>query len=169
VAKIPADAFDLYYALGPARSYQAVAEKYRVSKKAVVNRAKREGWQKRLLAIEEKARATSDEKKRESVEAMNERQLQQARFLQAKAINALKDMPVDSVLAAVRALEVGARQERLIYGEPSERTSLSVEDVIKREYERWMVTPPANDSTDTEKEKEDHDGDNEGAAGNGLQ
>jgi hypothetical protein len=29
-------------------------------------------------------------------------------------------------------------------GEPSDRTAVSVEDVIKREYERWLI-PDGND------------------------
>ncbi len=35
--KIPQDSFDFYVALGPGRSYQAVAEHYHVSKRAVVS------------------------------------------------------------------------------------------------------------------------------------
>ena len=50
--KIPTDAFDYYFSLGPSRSYQAVAEKYGASKRAVVGVAKRENWQKRLLEVE---------------------------------------------------------------------------------------------------------------------
>ena len=33
--KIPPDAFDFYFSLGPPRSYQAVADKYGVTKRAV--------------------------------------------------------------------------------------------------------------------------------------
>ena len=33
-------------------------------------------------------------------------------------------------------------------GEPSDRTAISVEDTIKREYERWMVVE--DDQADTE-------------------
>ena len=49
-------------------------------------------------------------------------------------------------MEAVRALDVSIRQERLIRGEPSERTALQVEEVIKRQYERWMVE--AGDAAD---------------------
>ncbi len=48
--KIPPDAFDFYFSPGPPRSYQAVADKYGVTKRAVTNLAGREDWQRRLAA-----------------------------------------------------------------------------------------------------------------------
>ncbi len=38
----------------------------------------------------------------------------------------------------VRALEMSIKQERTIRGEPSDRTAVSIEEVIKREYSQWM-------------------------------
>ena len=40
----------LDFSLGPGRSYQAVADRYGVSKRAVTALAKRENWQARLAA-----------------------------------------------------------------------------------------------------------------------
>ena len=57
---IPTDAFDFYFSLGPGLSYQAVADRYDCSKRAVTSKAKREDWQQRLLSIEAKARDSSD-------------------------------------------------------------------------------------------------------------
>src|SRR5206468_8715132 len=74
--KIPTDAFDFYFSLGPARSYQAVADKYQVSKRAVVGVAKREDWQRRLSEVEAKAREAGDKKKSESLAASKEHHLQ---------------------------------------------------------------------------------------------
>jgi hypothetical protein len=51
--------------------------------------------------------------------------------LQAKAI----DTPAD----ATRAIQVAVREWRLALGEPRDRTALTVEETIRREYERWMV------------------------------
>ncbi len=45
----------------------------------------------------------------------------------------------------MRALDLAIRQERLIRGEPSDRTAISVEDVVRREYERWMVPGGGDD------------------------
>jgi hypothetical protein len=150
--KLPPDAFDLYFSLGPGRSYQAVAERYGVTKRAVTNLAKREDWQGRLARIEAEARERADQKKVDAREAMNERHLQSARFLQGKALAALREMPLDKPLAAVKALDVGIRQERLILGEPSERTAVSLEDTIRREYERWMTSAGEAEADDGETE-----------------
>ena len=70
---------------------------------------------------------------------MNERHVQSAMFLHGKALRELREMPLSKSGPAVKALDVGLRYERLIRGEPSERTAVSIEDTIKREYERWMV------------------------------
>ncbi len=153
--KIPPDAFDYYFALGPGRSYQAVAVKYNVTKRAVLDIAKREKWQERLDEIHRKARENATEKALESLEQMNERHLSTLKVIQSKALAALRAMPLNSALAAVRALDLSIRQERTIRGEPSDRTAVSVEDTIKREYERWMLTSDKN--TDPSEEAEDVD------------
>ncbi len=46
--------------LGPGRSYQQVADRYGVTKRAVTALAKRESWQARLAEIEEKSRVRLD-------------------------------------------------------------------------------------------------------------
>jgi hypothetical protein len=40
---------------------------------------------------------------------------------------------------AVRALDLAIRHERLIRGEPSERTAVTTESVLKGQFERWMT------------------------------
>ncbi len=74
--KIPPEAFDFYFSLGPGRSYQTVAERFGVSKRAVTNLAKREDWQRRLVEIEAKAREEADKKNAQTLKAIHERQLQ---------------------------------------------------------------------------------------------
>jgi hypothetical protein len=150
--KIPPDAFYLYMSLGPKGSYEAVAEKYGVSKRAVTALAAKERWQERLQEIQKKAADATKEKVIESLEAMNERHLKALRAIQAKALDALRSVPLNTALAAVRALDLSIRQERTIRGEPSDRTAVSVEDVIRREYERWMVTPEKNTEAPEETE-----------------
>ena len=81
VNDIPSDAFKFYFSLGAERSYQSVAEKYQVSKRSVTSLAKREDWQQRILDLERKARAASDQKKLESLEERNERHLTALRFI----------------------------------------------------------------------------------------
>lgn len=146
--KLPKDAFDVYMSLGPGRSYKAVADHFGVSKRAVTSRATKEKWQERATEIETKARQGAEQRLVETLEDMNTRHLKSLRVVQARAVEALRGMPLQSAMEAVRALDLSIRQERLIRGEPSERTALQVEEVIKREYQRWMVE--GGDASDTE-------------------
>jgi hypothetical protein len=59
--KIPPDAFDFYFSLGPGRSYQAVAEEYGVTKRAVTKVTANERWQDQIAALERTARESSNE------------------------------------------------------------------------------------------------------------
>ena len=137
--KIPPDAFDHYFSLGIARSYRAVAAKYGVSKQSITKCAGRERWQERLAAIEEKARHSSTEQSLETLERMTQRHLQTLKVIQGKALQALKSMPLATAMEAVRALDMTIGKERLIRGEPSDRTAVSIEETIRKEYDRWLV------------------------------
>ena len=155
--KIPPDAFDFYFGLGPQRSYQAVAEKYQVTKRAVTSLAKRENWQKRLLEVETKAREAGDKKKVESLQAAKEQHLQALRLVLGKGIEALHQMAIRTPRDAITAIGLAVREIRVELGEPSERTAVSIEDTIKREYERWMVHDDAVPDVATEEEVDDDD------------
>jgi hypothetical protein len=143
--KIPPDAFNLYVGLGADRSYQAVAERYGVTKRAVTKLAARERWQDRVVELERKAREGAEQKALESLEAMNLRHLRSLKVVQGRALEALRSMPLSTAMEAVRSLDMAIRQERLIRGEPSDRTAVSVEEVVKREYRRWMKPEEAGD------------------------
>ena len=144
--KIPPDALEYYLALGSDRSYQKVADHYRVSKRAVTKHAARDCWQDKLIEFERKAREGAEKRALESLEGMNLRHLKSLKIIQGKALEALRSMPLATAMEAVRALEMAIRQERLIRGEPSERTAVSVEEVIRREYERWMTPEEESDA-----------------------
>jgi hypothetical protein len=144
--KIPADAFDFYVGLGVARSYQAIAKRYGATKGAVVAFAKREHWQERLAEIEAKVRKAGDERAAESLEEVRSRHLKAARAIQAKAIQALQTMSLSSAMEAVRALDLGVRTERLLIGEPSERTAVSIEELIKSEMRDLLVVAEDGES-----------------------
>ena len=137
--KIPPEAFDFYVSLGPSRSYEAVADRFSVSKRSVTRHALKDGWQERLRTIETKARESSDQKTQETLEAIRTRHLKGLRFLQAKALEVLKNASIETASDAARVLTTALKEERVIIGEPSERTAVTIEDVIKREYARWMV------------------------------
>lgn len=138
--KIPPDAFDVYLAMGPGRSYQAVASRYSVTKKSVTKRAIRDRWQERIQDIESKARERVTTKAVDTLEEMRSRHLKAFKALELKALEALRGMVLDSPADVIKALEVAVRNERIALGEPSERTAVSVEKVIEREYTRWLGT-----------------------------
>ena len=143
--KIPHDAFDFYFSLGSARSYGPVAERYGVSRRAVTKLAQRERWQERLEKIESEARSSADKKKSETLEAHKERHLQALRLVLGKGIEALRAMAITSPMDAVRAIGLAVREIRVEIGEPSDRTAVSIEEVIRREYERWMLPAEASE------------------------
>jgi len=151
--KIPDDAFETYVAMGAGRSYQALAEKLKVDKRSIVRHAAKEKWTERLSKIQEKARAETDKKLVSDLQAVRERQLQQARFLQGYALKALKDLPPEKALkAAASALSVGWRQEMLILGEPTDRQATSVEEITKRELDTLLLPDDAPDEWDDAEE-----------------
>ena len=148
--KIPADAFEFYAALGPERSYLKVAQHYGVTKRAVTKRAAQEDWAQRMAEVEERVRAESEDNAVELLREMNARHLKIAKALQGKALNALKSLPIDKAADVIRALELGVKQERLIQGEPSERSEMSVEEVTRREMQRWLVLEGGGDARESE-------------------
>ena len=137
--KIPTNAFEVYFSMGPGRSYEALADRFQVSKQAITKLATKERWQERVAEIEQRAQADSRENAVDLLKEMNERHLRVLRAIQAKALEALKEKALRSGMDAVRALELSMRQERLIRGEPSERTEMSVEEVTRRELQRWLT------------------------------
>ena len=137
--KLPLNAYSFYLSLGQARSYEAVARQYQVSKRAVTNLAVKDGWQKKVAAADEQARAKAAEKAQETIEEMNERHLKTAQLIQKVALESLRQTTLSDAMDAVRALCMAVRDERLIRGEPTDRSAVNVEEIIRREYERWMV------------------------------
>jgi len=148
--KIPTNAFDVYFAMGPGRSYDAMAERFRVSKQAITKTATKERWQERVAEIEQRVQADSKEKAVDVLKEMNERHLRVLRAIQAKALETLREKPLRTGMDAVRALELSIRHERLVRGEPSERTEMSVEEVTRREVNRWMTVVDEEEEGDAE-------------------
>ena len=157
--KIGDDAFDVYFGLGPGRSHQAVADHYGTTKRAVTKVAVREDWAERLRKIELDAQEKSDARLADAAatrreELANQTEEAKARHLKSlkavyfRAVAALQKYPMTSAAEAVRAMEMVIRLERLIIGEPSERSVLSVEEVIKHEYENWLTKDENSEEQD---------------------
>ena len=137
--KIPEDAFDRYVSLGAARSYQVLADEYGVSKRAVTKRAAAEDWAQRLDRIEADARQQSDKKLAESLGEMRGRHLTTIRAMQSRAVSALQKYPLTSGMEAMKAAEMAIKLERLVAGESTDNTALTVEEICRREYATLMV------------------------------
>jgi hypothetical protein len=157
--RVPHDAFDFYFALGPSRSYEQVASRFGFSKRAIVKVAARERWQARIEQVEAEARVKADRKKSETLEVEKEHHLQALRLVLGKGIEALRAMAITEPMDAVRAIGLAVREIRVELGEPSDRTAVSIEDVIKREYERWMTAarpePERNEGTPEQNDVDD--------------
>ena len=148
--RLPPDAFAYYLGLGVGRSYQAVAEHFGVTKTAVVNLAAREDWPEKLRQVEKRVGDAAAKKAEESIEQMNDRHLRSLKAIQGKALEALRSLALDNAMDAVRALDLAIRQERVVRGEPGDRATIEVGDVIRREYERWLA-PVEDDAPEEER------------------
>jgi transposase len=137
--KLPGDAFEYYFALGPARSYRAVADHFGCSKTTVGNTATRENWAGRIAERERKAQEKVEERAIETLADVRSRHLKMVRTVEAKALEGLRQLPLETGMECVRALDMALKAERLILGEPTERHATDIEAIIKREHERWLV------------------------------
>ena len=114
--RIPATAFEQYVALGDGRSYQALSERIHISKRSIVKRASREGWQQKLQSLEQRAQEDALRRLGEDAAAIRERHLKAMRVVQAKALETLKTKPLETAMDAVRALALAQREERELVG-----------------------------------------------------
>lgn len=143
--KIPEDAFERYVALGERRSYQVLALDLGVSKRAVSKCAAREKWTERLTKIERTARERSDQKITETIEQMRERHIVTVKIIHARALTGLKQFPIDNAMDAVRAAELAIKLERLVKGDSTERSEMTIEEITKRELRAWLIPPKASE------------------------
>lgn len=147
---IPSDAFDYYVALGPKRSYEIVAKHYSVSKRGVTKRASSENWTDRLAVIEREVQERTDARLANELEDTRVRHTKMVRAMQARALKGMQQFPLNTGMEAVRAAEMSIKLERLLMGEASDRTEVSVQETTKREMARWLVPKEAGgDEADT--------------------
>jgi len=139
VKKLPDEAFAFYLAQGAGRSHLGVARHFDVDKKTVTNRAIKENWKDRVAEHDRQRRAETEKRAGESVSAMDDRHLKVAGYIQGKAIETLKSMPLDSAMDAVKAYKLAAEMERMIRGRPNEQSVADLEKKIIAEHERWLV------------------------------
>lgn len=137
MGRIPSDAFERYVAMGADRSYSELARRLGVTKRAVTKRATKEQWQERLARIEEKARAHSDERLVEDLQAMNARHLKTLRALQAKALDGLRTLPMRTSADCTRALLASIKAERAV-AQPvgGKESGTTLEDMLLHAHRR---------------------------------
>jgi len=148
------DAFALYVAMGPTRSYRAVGEAMGLVTRTIEAHAAQRQWQARLARIEAQAARRTEEHLVDLIAEMNHRQADAGRRLQEQALAALeRQAKVETARDAIRGLEVGARLERTARGEPSDRHELSIADIIRAHHDRWLGA-----EDDEEEDEPDADG-----------
>ena len=156
--KLPADAFAYYLSLGVSRSYAKVAKHFGVAKRTVTTLATAEKWQERVTEAEAKARDSAAENYVDTIKEMNSKHLKVLSFMLAKGLEGMKAAPVDDFTAAVRAVTVAIDRERLVRGEATNRSE-SVEQLVKREYARYLVPVDDDGESDDTAEEETNAGD----------
>jgi stress response protein YsnF len=137
--KLTEDAFAYFVSLGSARRYKDVADHFKVSLRTVVTASKRENWPERLAKIERDAQANADLKLQETVEAMRLRHSKMLRAMATRAAKALQEYPLSTGMEGMKAAEMVIKLERLLAGEPTERTAMDIEKQIREEHERLLV------------------------------
>ena len=165
--KIPIDAFAFYVALGADRSYQLVAEHFKVSKRAVQKAANREDWAGRLEAIEKKTRELNDAKLADTMHDRDMRHRKMILAMASRAAKAIQEHTLDSCMDGIKAAEVAIKLERLIAGESSENTSVSIEKLTRDEMARFLTTDEQDDWGDDDvagDERTDEPSDDQGTS-----
>jgi hypothetical protein len=134
--KVPESAFETYVAMGPNRSYQALAKKLGVDKRSIVRMATKEMWASRLTTIQGEARRATDKKLVGELQAVREQQLREVRFLRAEALKAMKGLTPEKAVRIAAALNIAWKHELLLLGEPAEQTELP--ELLRNAHERWL-------------------------------
>ena len=123
------EAFNCYWELGAERSIERLHEALAREGKAPTTRtlyewSRRNHWQDRIGDLERKTRDAEDEARIATIREMQERQAREALLLQQKGAEWLAPVNAEEATpeAAIRAIVEGARLERLVRGEATERT-----------------------------------------------
>lgn len=136
---LPSEAFAYYVALGPQRNFQQVANHFDVHRRTVARTADREAWNERLEAIEKEAREAADKRMAKDIEEMHLRHRKMLTAMASRAARALQEFPLTSGMEGMKAAALVIKLERLLSGEPTERTSVDIEQLIRREHQELMV------------------------------
>ena len=138
--KLPDDAFSHFVGLGIRRNFQAVAERYGVTRQAVAKRAHREFWVARATEIDAAAQLITKEQLLRARMALFERLATLWAVAQTKAIEALRDKSFRHGLDAVRALDLAnSGLSRMLYMQETARLDLAAVNAENTERARVGV------------------------------
>lgn len=140
--KLPPDAFAYFASLGPARTHKLVADHYGVAARTVQRAADRENWNERIQAIEDEARKAVDAKLAGDLAEMYLRHRKLLTAMAARAATALRDYPLENGMDGIKAASMVIKLERLLAGEPTDRSAVDIEAITKREIRELLVIAP---------------------------
>lgn len=145
--KLPIEAMYYYVALGPKRSLRKVAQRFGVKESLVQKYALRERWIDEARILDQEAEAVGVSTRldlTEMIRDMEERHLAVIAAIQSKVEQKLRGVVgFKDAMDAVRAWEIAVKQERLLLGEPTERTE--VRKMIQEETTRWLEVVDVSD------------------------
>jgi hypothetical protein len=122
-----AAAFAFYTALGPARSFVEVAEKFAVSDTAVRKHARAQNWAQRVRELDRQAAKEAEVR---AARALEERRLRTLRTVDLARDQILERLEVGEEPARLADLPALVRLELLLEGEPTERLEQNVEVIV---------------------------------------
>lgn len=132
-------AFAEYVSMGEDRSYRAVAKKFGVTKRCIVDVSRRKHWLTRLAKIEADAREMADKRLTETRSEVHERHLRMIRAMAARAAQGLQAHAFDNARDSARAAEAAIKLEREVLGEPTMHLDVTVAQVTRREVESLLT------------------------------
>ncbi|MBK7877802.1 MAG: hypothetical protein IPJ77_19140 [Planctomycetes bacterium] len=153
--RLPADAFHYFVALGPQRTHQAVATKFSVHRRTVVRTAERENWSERLAAIEVEARKTVDAQIVGDLAEMHLRHRKMLTAMAMRAAKAIQEFPLETGMDGVKTAAMVIKLERLLAGEPTDRSAVDIEAITKREIRELLILTPGGSAPAIDEEGDD--------------
>lgn len=149
------DTFKYWVSLGDWRSFAKVASHFGVARRAIQKCSTRNGWAKRLAAIEEASKARADEILVETLAEVRARHLRMLKVVAMRGLQALQAKELATAADGVKAITEAIKLERIIHGETTANVGVSIQDVTRREIEMLLITQEEPDEPPLLEEPDD--------------
>jgi len=153
------DTFAYWVSLGDWRSFAKVAEHFGVARRAIQKCSLRNGWAKRLAAIQDASKKRADEMLVESIAEVRARHLRMLKVVATRGLQALQSKELETAHEGVKAVTEAIKLERVIHGETTANVAVSVQEVTRREMETYLRRDDEADLLDDGDAEEDPDDD----------